>query len=70
MLKRISAEIPDPFVEREEDPVGRVCGINDGRIRRAAKPLLGDSVRIVPQRAKIVHEFGRRFSSSLIFTSP
>jgi hypothetical protein len=59
LMNRVALEIGDPLVEREQDPTGSKGGIHNCRVCRTAKSFAGDGVGIVPESAKIRHQFHR-----------
>ena len=59
LVKRVSLEIRDALVEREQDPIGGAGGIHNCRVCGATKSFVGDRVGIVTQTTKIRHQFNR-----------
>jgi hypothetical protein len=49
LVNRVTLEIGDTLVEREQDPIGSKGGIHNCRVCRTAKSFAGDRVRIVAQ---------------------
>ena len=47
LLQRIPSQIGNPFIQREQDPIGGERSIDDDAVRSAAKPLAGNRVGIV-----------------------
>ena len=60
LVNRVSLDISDPLVEREQDPIAREGGIHNCGVCRATKSFIDDCVGVVAQIAKIRRQFERK----------